>query len=107
MNVFAETKTNEEKEIYEDILGKEILSQKRERKEDFGNVVMDLYLQLQCTYSFSSVFIERFFFIVQLINCTCSEQSAGAQTHKNCLMKSNLKARINDGKDAQAHINDK
>ena len=44
MNVFAETKTNEEKEIYEDILGKEILSQKRERKGDFGNFVMDLYL---------------------------------------------------------------
>ena len=44
MNVFAETKTNEEKEIYEDILGNEILSQKRERKGDFGNVVMDLYL---------------------------------------------------------------
>ena len=74
MNVFAETKTNEEKEICEDILGKKILSQNRERKGDFGNAVMDLYLQLQ---------------------------------HKNRLMKSNLKARINDGKDAQARINDK
>ena len=44
MNVFAETKTNEGKEIYENILGKEILSRKRERKGDFGNVVMDLHL---------------------------------------------------------------
>ena len=44
MNVFAETKTNEEKEIYEDILGKEILSRKQERKRDFRNVVMDLHL---------------------------------------------------------------
>ena len=44
MNVFAETKTNEEKEIYEDILGKEILSRKQERKRDFRNVVMNLHL---------------------------------------------------------------
>ena len=44
MNVFAETKTNEEKEIYEDILGKKIVSRKWERKEDFRNVVMDLQL---------------------------------------------------------------
>ena len=44
MDVFAETKTNEEKEIYEDILGKEVLSRKRERKGDFRNVVMDLHL---------------------------------------------------------------
>ena len=44
MNVFAETKTNEEKEVYEDILGKEILSRKRERKRSFRNVVMDLHL---------------------------------------------------------------
>ena len=42
MNVLAERKTNEVKEIYEDILGKEILSQKQGRKGDFGNVVMDL-----------------------------------------------------------------
>ena len=53
MNVFAETKTNEEKEIYEDILGKEIVSWKWERKEDFRNVVMDLQLSLQYNYSFS------------------------------------------------------
>ena len=32
MNVFAEMKTNEEKEIYKDILGPETLSQKQERK---------------------------------------------------------------------------
>ena len=44
MNVFAETKTNEEKEIYEDILGKEIRSRKQERKGDFRNVVVDLHL---------------------------------------------------------------
>ena len=43
MSVFAETKTNEEREIYE-FLGNEILSQKRERKGDFRNVVMDLHL---------------------------------------------------------------
>ena len=43
INVFAQTKTNEEKEIYEDILGKEILSQKLEKKGDFRNVVMDLH----------------------------------------------------------------
>ena len=42
MNVLAKRKTNEEKEIYEDILGKEILSQKQGRKGDFRNVVMDL-----------------------------------------------------------------
>ena len=44
MNAFTETKTTEEKEIYEDILGKGFLSQKRERKEDFRNVAMDLHL---------------------------------------------------------------
>ena len=44
MNVFAETKTNEEKEMYEDILGKDILSWKREKKEDIRNIVMDLHL---------------------------------------------------------------
>ena len=44
MNAFTETKTTEEKEIYEDILGKGFLSQKRERKGDFRNVVMDLHL---------------------------------------------------------------
>ena len=32
MNVFAETKLNLEKAIYENIFGKEILSRKRERK---------------------------------------------------------------------------
>ena len=32
MNVFAETKTNEQMKICEDILGKEILSRKGERK---------------------------------------------------------------------------
>ena len=53
MNVFAEAKSNEEKEIYEDILSKEILTRKREREGDFRNVVMDLHLQLQCKYSFS------------------------------------------------------
>ena len=51
MNVFAETKTNEEKKIYEDILGKEILSRKRERKGDFRNIVMGLHLYLQYNYS--------------------------------------------------------
>ena len=44
MNVFAEMKTTEEKEIYEKFLGKEVLSQKRERKRDFRSVVMDLHL---------------------------------------------------------------
>ena len=53
MNVLAEMKTNEGKEIYEKFLGKEVLSQKRERKWDFRNVVMDLHLQLQYNYSFS------------------------------------------------------
>ena len=38
------TKANEGKEIFEDILGNEILSQKWERKGDFRNIVMDLYL---------------------------------------------------------------
>ena len=33
--------TNEKREIYEDILGKKILSGKWERKVDFRNVVMD------------------------------------------------------------------
>ena len=32
MNVFAETKTNEEKKVYEHIFGKEIISRKRERE---------------------------------------------------------------------------
>ena len=32
MNVLAEMKTNEGKEIYEKFLGKEVLLQKRERK---------------------------------------------------------------------------
>ena len=36
--------TNEEKGIYEYILGKEILSRKRERKGYFRNVVMNLHL---------------------------------------------------------------
>ena len=44
MNVLAETKANEEKEIYENTLGKEILSRKQEKKGDFRNVVMDLHL---------------------------------------------------------------
>ena len=44
MNVFVETKTNEENEIYEDILGGEILSRKQERKGDFRNVAIDLHL---------------------------------------------------------------
>ena len=44
MNVFAEMKTTEEKEIYEKFLGKEVLSQKRERKRDFRSVVIDLHL---------------------------------------------------------------
>ena len=44
MNVFAETKTNKENKIYEVILGKKILLQKRERKGDFRNVFMDLCL---------------------------------------------------------------
>ena len=35
--------TNEEKEIYEDILSKEILLRKRDRKGDFRNVVMDVH----------------------------------------------------------------
>ena len=43
MNVFVERKTNEEKKIYEKLLGKEVLSRKRERKGDFRNV-MDLHL---------------------------------------------------------------
>ena len=33
MNIFGETKTNEEKEIYEEILGKEVLSQKEKERE--------------------------------------------------------------------------
>ena len=49
MNVFAETKTNEEKAIHADILGNEILSRKRDRNGDFRNVVIDL----QYNYSFS------------------------------------------------------
>ena len=44
MNVFAETKTNEEKGIYEDILVKEILSRKPERNVGFRNVAIDLHL---------------------------------------------------------------
>ena len=40
VNVFPETKTNEEKEILKDILSKEILSRKRQRKRDFTKVVM-------------------------------------------------------------------
>ena len=44
LNVFAEMKTNEEKELHEDILGKEVPSGKRERKGDFRNVAMDLHL---------------------------------------------------------------
>ena len=44
MNILDGTKTNKEKEIYEDILSKEILSRKRDRKGDFRNVVMDLHL---------------------------------------------------------------
>ena len=38
--MFRESKTNEEKEIFEDILSKEILSRKRQRKRDFTKVVM-------------------------------------------------------------------
>ena len=37
-------KTNEEKEIYEEFLSKEVLSQKQEKKGDFRNVIMDLHL---------------------------------------------------------------
>ena len=48
-----EKKANEEKDIFEDILGNEILSRKWERKGDFRNIVMDLHLQLQCNYSLS------------------------------------------------------
>ena len=48
MNVFAETKTNEEKAIHADILGNEILSRKRDRNGDFRNVI-----DLQYNYSFS------------------------------------------------------
>ena len=44
MNVFASMKTNEEKEIFEEFLVKKFLSQNRERKGDFRNVVMDLHL---------------------------------------------------------------
>ena len=44
LNVFAEMKTNEEKELHEDILGKEVPSRKQERKGDFRNVAMDLHL---------------------------------------------------------------
>ena len=46
-------KTNEEKEIFENILGKDILSRKRERKGDFRNFIMDLHFQLQYNYNFS------------------------------------------------------
>ena len=42
-NIFAETKINAEKEIYKYILGKEVLSRKREREGDFKNVVVDLH----------------------------------------------------------------
>ena len=44
MNIFSEMKTNEEKEIYEEFLSKEVLSQKQEKKGDFRNVIMDLHL---------------------------------------------------------------
>ena len=44
MNVFVETKTNEEKEIYENSLGKEILSRKQKRKGGFRNVIVNLHL---------------------------------------------------------------
>ena len=41
MYVFSEAKIHEEKQIYKDILGKEILSRKwKKKKEDFRNVVM-------------------------------------------------------------------
>ena len=43
MNVFAEMKTNGEKEIYEELSGKKE-KHKQETKEDFRNVVMDLHL---------------------------------------------------------------
>ena len=43
MNVFAKTKTNEEKEIYEDILTREIVSQKWEEQGRFHK--RNLYLQ--------------------------------------------------------------
>ena len=52
MNVFAEMKTNEEKEIYEDILGKEILSQKPERKGTFRNVVWIFICSFNTTIAF-------------------------------------------------------
>ena len=53
MDVFAETKPNEEREIYEDILGKKILLRKPKRKGDFRNVVIDLNMWLQHNYTFS------------------------------------------------------
>ena len=53
MDVFAETKPNEEREIYEDILGKKILLRKPEKKGDFRNVVIDLNMWLQHNNTFS------------------------------------------------------
>ena len=44
MYVFSETKTHEEKEIYKDILGKEILSRKWKKKRKI--LEMLLWLQL-------------------------------------------------------------
>ena len=43
VNIFVERKTNEEMEIDEDILSKEILSRKQERKRDFRNVIKGLH----------------------------------------------------------------
>lgn len=49
---------------------------------------------------------KRLFIIAQLINCACSEKSAGAQTHKNRLTEIGFKARIDASKGVQARIND-
>ena len=48
-----EAKTYEKRELYEDILGTDVLSQKLGRKGDFRNVVIDLHLYLQYNYDFS------------------------------------------------------
>ena len=48
-----EAKTYEKRELYEDILGTDVLSQKLERKGDFRNVVIDHHLYLQYNYDFS------------------------------------------------------
>ena len=53
MNVIAETKTKEAKKILEDILGKKILSRKREKKE----ILETLLWIFNCSYNTTITFL--------------------------------------------------